>query len=102
MYYRNAVRCFARTAYGSASTIGGIIGLYHGFDIAERNRCPHFEKLTTPAKIRENVCAFTIIGGSTIMGSMLGPPLLLASPFLYPIAPNYIKNLVNIPRDDSL
>ena len=36
MYYRNAVRCFAKTAYASASTIGGIIGLYHGFDIAEK------------------------------------------------------------------
>ena len=48
------------------------------------------------------MCAFTIIGGSTVMGSMLGPPLLLASPFLYPIAPNYMKKLVHIPRDDSL
>lgn len=88
MYYRNAVKI----AYACTTTVGGIIGLNKGIDIVEKNRYRNFEELSTISRLGENVCALTIIGGSTMIGSMFGPLTILASQFMYPNPPKKIHN----------
>jgi hypothetical protein len=101
MYYRIAAENFAKITFASTSILGGITGFYKGIDIAVNNWSPHYDQLPICLKMNENLYAFLLISGSTIFGSIIGPPLILVSPF-FKLSPTYhLKNIISNLRNNN-
>ena len=96
MSFRKVTRSLAQAALVTTTTAGGMIGTYKGIELAEGNRCPHYDKLPTTTRWGENFCAFMVVAGCTFMGTMFVPPMVITSPFWYPFASKEVKEFLSI------